>query len=576
VTAIVQPRLSTLQEVQRLLRWSGLIALDLETTGLDPQRDRIRLLSLSDGNRTIVLDCFEHDIRQVLPWLAGKYLVAHNAVFDLSFLWAAGLRELPETICTMLLSQLVWGIDTPKGFHSLGTTVLRELNQELDKTLQTSDWSGPLTAEQITYAGKDAQVLFPLLQALNAKIEAEGLARVADIELRALRAFVWMRMSGVPFDREAWLQLAVSAETRAKDMESRLNAASPAKGPPGLFGTVDEWNWNSPQQVKEVFQRLGVELDTTCDAQLAELEHPVADLLRSHREAATKIKMFGRDWLQHLNSDGRVYPDWKQIGADSGRTSCRDPNMQQIPRDYDDAAKKAPYRACVRPSVPERVLVKADYATLQMRIACKWAKDAALYKIFAADGDPHTETAKTTLGKSQVTKHDRQIAKSQNFGLLFGMSAAGLRVYAKMTYGVSFSKEEAEKLRTAWLRAYPGIAAWHARTKKEHCRETRCTSGRRRKLHPAAPDTFRLNSPVQGDEADGLKLSLGLLWERRAECPSAVPILAVHDEIVLEVHRDNAEQAAVWLKEAMEDGMRPWLDPVPVRVDTSILPTWGS
>jgi DNA polymerase-1 len=89
------------------------------------------------------------------------------------------------------------------------------------------------------------------------------------------------------------------------------------------------------------------------------------------------------------------------------------------------------------------------------------------------------------------------------------------------------------------------------------------------------PDTLRLNSPVQGSGADGLKLALALLWERRDQCPGAFPVLAVHDEIVVEADAGQAGAAAAWLKQAMLDGMAPLIDPVPVEVEVAVGTTWA-
>jgi len=94
-------------------------------------------------------------------------------------------------------------------------------------------------------------------------------------------------------------------------------------------------------------------------------------------------------------------------------------------------------------------------------------------------------------------------------------------------------------------------------------------------LDHKTPYTHRLNTPVQGTEADGLKLALALLWERRARVPGAFPVLVVHDEIVVECAQDQADTAATWLKQAMLDGMAPLIDPVPVEVEVKIGRTWG-
>lgn len=156
------------------------------------------------------------------------------------------------------------------------------------------------------------------------------------------------------------------------------------------------------------------------------------------------------------------------------------------------------------------------------------------------------------------------------------MSAEGLRIYARMTYGVEFTAEEAEKHRAAFFRAYPSLAKWHQDTRNRKAQETRTPWGRRRLLHAFTPDTERLSSPVQGAEADGAKAAMALLWERRAQCPEARPIIFNHDEIVLEVPEGMGEQAKTYLEGCMIDGMMPVLNPVPVKVEGKVCRSWGA
>lgn len=568
IQEIPESGLASPERILAHVRGSKLLGIDLETTGLNPRKHRTRLLSVSDGKRTLVLDCFAHDARPVAAALTDKIVVAHNAIFDMGFLWHLGLTNLPEIVCTHVLGQLLTAGEGG-GAHGfpplkLADCCRRWLDVDVDKEEQCSDWSGSLTESQIEYARKDAAVLLPLLRALNRELDAAGLLEVVDVEMRAIPAFVWMSQTGVPFDKPAWQSLADQSVKEVAALEQRLNEAAPER-PGSLFDSG--WNWSSPVQVKEALQLLGYTVTGTDDSKLAEIDHPVATLLRDHRAATKKATTYGTEWLAHVNDDGRVYPSWRQIGASSGRTSCKDPNMQQLPRE------KA-YRACVVAS-PGHVFVKADYSQLQLRIAAKMSGDPKMLSIYAANGDIHTETAKALLAKQDVTKADRQVAKSANFGLLFGMSASGLRVYAKANYGVDFTTQEAEQHRVAFFKAYAGLAKWHAKTKKLHCSETRGTSGRRRKLPDNAPDTWRLNSPVQADESDGAKLGLALLWERRVECPNARPVLLVHDEIVVEVPETDAVAAKNWLERCMMQGMEPWLNPVPVVVEATIKKTWG-
>ena len=133
-------------------------------------------------------------------------------------------------------------------------------------------------------------------------------------------------------------------------------------------------------------------------------------------------------------------------------------------------------------------------------------------------------------------------------------------------------RAEADRYRTAFFRAYPGLARWHRSTPDAPV-DTRTLTGRRRL--GVNRFTEKLNTPVQGTGADGIKLALALLGERREQLPGAFPVLAVHDEIVLECPADQADAAAAVLKTAMIDAMAPIIDPVPVEVEVTTAPSWG-
>lgn len=570
-TAVIEkPGISTLRETLRLVNRAEVLAIDLETTGLDPRRHYVRLITIHDGKRTCVFDCFRDEPWAIVRALEGKILIAHNAIFDLGFLWHLGLRKIPRTICTLLLASLLEA-GAGEGAHgfprlNLAACSLRYLNKSVDKELQLSDWSGELSHDQLAYARKDVEVLIPLYRELTKRLTAANLVEVSEIELRALLGFVWLAQSGVGFDAQAWETLARKAMVDAQQLQLELDRTAPQKSK-ALFEDVDAWNWSSPNQVMEVLDRLGFPVVTSNDAQLAEIDHPFADLLRKHRGVQKLATTYGLEWLTNVARDGRVYANWRQMGAASGRTSCSEPNLQQLPRNVE-------YRRCFR-AKEGHVLIKADYSMLQLRIAAKWAKDPFMLKIFREGGDIHTETARALLNKREVSKTDRQIAKSANFGLLFGMSAQGLRAYSKATFGVTLTEPEATRHRETFFRTYQGLARWHASVKRNPVKETRSATGRRRILPTHASMTWMLNSPVQGDEACGSKTALALLWERRDECPEARPVLFCHDEIVVEVVETAVGQAAKWLKDAMLDGMAGILDPVPCEVEATVAKTWG-
>ncbi len=547
------------------LNHTNLVGLDCETTGLNPRTDRVRFIALSIDGRaaTYLVDVFQVDPSPLWRALAAVELIAHNAVFDLSFLGRLGF-EPGRVYDTRLLSQILYASSFTKGQaptrHGLKDCCERELGITLSKDLQKSNWNGPLSSEQLEYAGLDASVLVPLYRKLTDKLQAAGLVEAAAIESAALPCIAWMAAAGVQFDRHTWSSIAHSAGAESRRLATELDEAAPDK-PGELFGGT--WNWDSPEQVKQALHLVGCPVEGTRDHVLAALDHPLARKLREYRDASKRASTYGDAWLKHVAADGRVYPAWAQIGANSGRMACGSPNMQNLPR--------GEYRRCVV-APPGHLLVKADYSQIELRIAAKISNDAALLAAYQRGDDLHTLTARHVLGVPEVTRESRQLAKAINFGLLYGMGAKAFCSYARTNYGVDMTEAQASQYREAFFRTYPGLRQWHRSMMNGPC-DTRTLIGRR-VLH-VEHFTEKLNLPVQGTGADGLKQALALLWARRHQCPTAIPILAVHDEIVLECPTKDATPAADWLKSAMIDAMSPLIDPIPVEVDVKIGPTWG-
>jgi DNA polymerase-1 len=253
--------------------------------------------------------------------------------------------------------------------------------------------------------------------------------------------------------------------------------------------------------------------------------------------------------------------------------ACDHPNLQNIPR-------SGPLRSYIR--APEgRVFVIADYSQIELRIAAKISGDKEMLSAYADGRDLHTLTAQSLIGRENVSKDDRKLAKAVNFGLLYGMGAKGLQSYALRSYGVEMSLEEADLYRRRFFETYPDLKRWHDRERRAWHRgdtKTRTLMGRRRVDVERLTD--RLNAPVQGTAADGLKLVLGLLWERRGECPGAMPVLVCHDEIVIECDAEQAADVKTWLEGAMIEGMDAVINSagkarVPVEVEARIARSWG-
>jgi DNA polymerase-1 len=253
--------------------------------------------------------------------------------------------------------------------------------------------------------------------------------------------------------------------------------------------------------------------------------------------------------------------------------ACDHPNLQNIPR-------SGPLRSYIR--APEgRIFVIADYSQIELRIAAKVSGDREMLAAYTEDRDLHTLTAQSLTRGEEISKDDRKLAKAVNFGLLYGMGAKGLQSYALRSYGIEMALEEATHYRRRFFETYPGIKRWHDNERRTWHRgdtETRTLTGRRRMDVERLTD--RLNAPVQGTGADGLKLALTLLWVRRDKCPGAVPVLVCHDEVVVECGAEQAVNAKAWLEGAMIEGMDAVMNGagqarVPVGVEARIARSWG-
>jgi DNA polymerase-1 len=566
------------------------LALDTETTGLDPHTDRLRLLTLATSAHSWLIDTWripswEELLRLVLA-APGRTLLGHNLGFDLRFLQARGLETHGPHLDTMLAAQLLEAgaaqdDGRPRLRYSLAAVAERYLGLRVDKDEQRSDWAQPdLTAAQLFYAAQDGAMLHPLHIRLSADLAAAGLGRAWAIEQGCLPSLAWLVQAGMPFDQQAWAALSDAALLEQQGLRRAIDTALSGTGANRFGGFT--FSPDSPAQVAQVLRRLGIALPDgigqagtgTASVDEAALlavraAHPVVPLLLAYRDAAKRAGTYGIGWAaQHVNATtGRIHGDYRQLGAASGRLSCTRPNLQNIPRSRE-------YRACFAPAA-ERALVKADYATIELRLAAVIAEDRAMLAAFAEGADLHRRTAAEVLGipEQAVTREQRQLAKALNFGLIYGMGARTLVEHAATGYGVQMSEQEAEQHRVRFFRAYPGIRRWQ-QSLGCAAAETRTLAGRRRLSVPTFAQ--RANSPVQGSGADGLKAALGRLWRHRHEVPTARLVATVHDEVVAECPAAEAAAVADWLQRHMVAGMEEIVTGrVPIVVETTIARDWA-
>jgi DNA polymerase-1 len=461
----------------------------------------------------------------------------------------------------------------------LAAVVERYLRLTLDKAERRSDWTGPLSPRQLRYAAIDAAILLPLADTLEDALRAAGLCRVATLEGACVPGLAWLELAGLPVHEARWRDRAASERHRMEALQATLDALVRRLSGDGREvsqGAAPVVNWRSPAQVLAVLRARGHALAQTDSATLLALAEgdPLIARLLDYREAAKRAGTYGQAWLSdHLHPvTGRVHADYLQVGSAAGRMSCHKPDVQNLPR-------AAAYRGAIR-AREGYCLVTADFSQIELRLAAVIAPDQAMLAACREGADLHTRTAAQVLGlpTEAITPAHRQLAKALNFGLLYGMSATGLRDYAATTYRVPLTATAAAAHRQRFFQTYAGLARWHQETRRQlqagRRLETRTLAGRRRR--DVDRFTVAVNSPVQGSGADGLKLALARLFRHRDEVPDARLVAAVHDELLAECPEAEAEATAHWLRRHMAAAMQELVGgAVPMTVDIQIGGSWA-
>lgn len=556
---------------------ASVIAVDTETTGLDPYTSDLRLIQIAIENEPVlVIDC-KHVLpkgKELLQNLLGTKAVKvfQNAKFDLQFLQSAGIRVSGHIFDTMLAGQL---LRSSGGTQRVGLAQLAEhyLNELLPKEEQTSDFSGFLSESQLEYAAKDAEILLRLRNKMIPELKRNHLIEVARIEFACVYSIAEMEYAGIYLDLKRWELLTEMIEN---ERDQALNNLYPYIGYPtvqiGMFESVksSEINLNSNKQVLELLKKHGMDLENTSKQILTQyIDHPVVKALLNYRHASKSLNTFLYGMPHQINPvTGRLHPHYSQNGAYSGRMSCGGPNIQQIPREDR-------FRACF--AAPSgRKLVIADYSQIELRVIAQFSQDKRMIEAYRTGEDLHKLTASLILEKqlSEITKSERQAAKAVNFGLVFGMGAAGLKAYAADTYNSDMSLSEAETFKKRFFEGYRGVDNWHKKIRKDLPSEERTLSGRKFLFRKDSGMSGRYNAPVQGTAADILKHALGNLhYELEGKDTKLVAV--VHDEIVLECPEDSADEIARLLTTVMENAGARYLRDVPVIAEASIADSWA-
>ena len=427
--------------------------------------------------------------------------------------------------------------------------------------------------------GLDALAAMAVREPLEKALADSGLDRLfREIEMPLIPVLAEMEAAGVAIDREALALLDVEFGREMARLEAEI-----------YLDVGHDFNLGSPKQLEQIlFYELNLpkgkrtKTGYSTDASvLEELKpaHPMIGKLLEWR-LYSKLRSTYIEALPLLVSDrdGRLHTTFHQAVAATGRLSSSDPNLQNIPIRSDLGRR---IRRAFVAGAPDVTLLAADYSQIELRILAHVSGDEHLRDAFARGADIHRETAAGVLHKAaeDVTHDERSMAKMVNFGLAYGMSDFGLSSRA------GISRAEAKEFIDNYFATYSGISYYMLHI-KELARQQGWVStllGRRRFIpelrmsNPSlrgAGERMAINMPIQGTAADIIKIAMIRLPERlRSAGLRARMLLQVHDELVLEVPREEVDAAVPILRSTMEEALK--LD-VPLTVDVKVGDDWES
>jgi DNA polymerase I len=604
-------RYETVVDEASLDRWiaeataQGYVALDTETDCIDCIIARLAGISLatapnsacyipvghsggdlySDAPSQLPLDLVLAKLKPLLEDPA-VLKVGHNLKYDWVMLQKAGINLAPMDD-TMLIS---FDLDAGKSFgHSLGELAKAHFNHECIPFKQVCGTGqkqitfdkvplGPATE----YAGEDADIALRLWLRLKPRLAAENVSRVYERVDKPLVSVIGrMERRGIRVDRDYLARLSSEFSRDIQALEEKIYEA--ACGP---------FTIGSPQQLGDVlYGRLGLKggrkgKSGHYSTDVNELERLAAEGIDCARlvldwRQLTKLRSTYTDALQAvINPEtGRVHTSFSLTGAQTGRLSSNDPNLQNIPIRTEVGRK-------IRDAFvadPGHKLLSADYSQIELRLAAHMADVPQLKEAFKAGEDIHNMTAEELFGT--VDRETRNKAKTINFAILYGISSWGV------AGRLGVSKEEGKAIIDRYFERFPGIRAYIHGTlgfAREHG-FTQTLFGRKTHFEPnirspnpsirGGAERAAINAPIQGTSADLIKRAMARMDGalKQAGLPDVKMLLQVHDELVFEVPDGQEEEAAAVVKRVMATAAEPALKlDVPLDVEVGWGMNWGA
>ena len=605
----------TVQTLERLEAWvarafaARLVAVDTETTSLDSVRADLVGVSLALGPNDACYiplahgsdDMFAQKPQQVplaealaalKPLLEDESVlkIFQNGKYDLNVLARQGIAVAPidDTMVISFALDAGRGEEGMGGGHGMDELSQRHLGhtpiafKDVCGTGKKAIGFAEVPLDRATaYAAEDADITLRLYRHLKPRLAVEGGTRIYErVDRPLIPVVAGMEREGIRVDRARLAKLSEEFALEIGRLEGEIHA---------LAG--QEFTVGSPKQLGEIlFEKLGYKggkkgksgqysTDVSVLEKLAAEGAPMARKVLEWRQLA-KLKSTYTDALQEaINpATGRVHTSYSLVGAQTGRLSSTDPNLQNIP------IRTAIGRQIREAFVPEPgcVLLAADYSQIELRLAAHMADVASLKEAFAEGEDIHARTAREMFG--EVTRDTRARAKTINFAILYGISRWGLAARLEVP------PEEAQAMIDTYFQRFPGIQRYiHETLESVRAKGYSETLFGRKTWFPRinsknqaerqGSERAAINAPIQGTSADIIKRAMVRMLPALVDAGlhDVRMLLQVHDELVFELPEDRVEAATPIIRRVMADAALPAVElTVPLGVDIGTGMSWDA
>ncbi|MFH0710234.1 MAG: DNA polymerase I [Pseudomonadota bacterium] len=567
-----------------------IVAFDTETTGLNPHIDSLVGFSFSmDGESGYYVPLSHNYLgvgeqvskeaaKAAIQAIFNGKVIGHNLKFDLHFVTRfLGVERLPLYADTIIMG---WLSDSNRSL-SMDNLSLSLLNHEMihfkDTVKRGENFSSVAIEDACKYAGEDAYITYRLYEVLREQLLLKGgntaLDEAFNVEFPFIETLLGMEKAGIAVDIGVLETFKIEVSNELSTLTEKIHA---------MCQTV--FNLNSPKQLGVIlFETLGLPHGkktktgySTDESVLEGLrhEHEVVSLLLQYREYHKLYSTYIEPLiaLAKVDKHSRIYTSFVQTGTATGRLSSKNPNLQNIP--VKTALGMRIREAFVAPE--GKKLIGIDYSQMELRLLAHFTEDKVLVDAFNNNLDIHTQTAISLFGEVDAASK-RNIAKTVNFGLLYGMGAK------KLSDTLGISTKEAKEIIEKYFETFPSVKGYFSAI-VEQAKEmgyVETLLGRRRyfdfatatPMLKAAYEREAVNAVFQGSASDLIKLSMNAIDKRiREEGLRARMLLQIHDELIFEADEDVAEVLAAEFVEMMEKIMQL---KIPLKTSMHVGNHWG-